>query len=54
MFHEPTNEKIICTAIAGFMIGSTIWLKVRNSPEPSIRAASTISIGSTLSRYCFM
>ena len=31
-----------------------ILLKVRNSPEPSIRAASIKDNGSALSMYCFM
>ena len=30
-----------CTAIAGFISGNTILLKVLNSPEPSIDAQST-------------
>ncbi len=45
MFQEPTKVKMACTAMAGFMMGSTMRLKVLNSMEPSIRAASIRSLG---------
>ena len=40
-FQLVTKLKIACVAIAGFIIGRTITLKVKNSFEPSIRADST-------------
>ena len=43
MFQLATKEKIACTASAGFMMGSTIWLNVRNSLAPSMREDSTIA-----------
>ena len=46
--------KIICTASAGFISGSTIWLNILNSCAPSILAASISSIGKTLSMYCLI
>ena len=52
LFQLATNWKMACTASAGFIIGKTMVLKVWNSPEPSIRAASTTSRGSAPSRYC--
>ena len=54
MFHDPTKEKMACTATAGFRIGRMITLKVWNSPEPSMRAASISSFGRLESMYCFM
>ena len=35
-------------------MGSTMRLKVKNSPEPSTRAASTISMGRMLFMYWIM
>ena len=40
--HELTKAKIAWTAMEGFIICRTIVLKVRNSLQPSTRAASTI------------
>ena len=54
MFQFATNVKIACTAMAGFIRGSTMTLKIRNSPAPSIRAASTSDRDRTESMYCFM
>ena len=51
MFHDSTNVKISCTETAGFSMGSTMRLKVKNSPEPSTRAASTISKKELLEQY---
>ena len=38
LFQLATKAKIAWVAMAGFMMGSTIWLKVRNSEAPSTRA----------------
>ena len=53
-FHEATYPKIACVAIAGFIRGTTIWLKILNSPAPSILADCTISIESEACRYCLI
>jgi hypothetical protein len=53
-FQLPTNENIACVAIAGFRIGKTMKLKVENSLEPSIRAASKRSSGRFASMYCLI
>ena len=53
-FQEPTKMKIACVAIAGIIRGIAIVLNVRNSPLPSIRAASTISSGRPPSINCLM
>ena len=37
----------------GFIMGKTTLKKVRSSPEPSTRAASSISVG-TVSENCFI
>ena len=49
-----TYVKIACVAIAGFMIGNTMLLNVRNSPAPSMRAEATMSRFSDGSIYCRM
>ncbi len=54
LFHDATNAKIACVAMAGFISGSTMVLKILNSPAPSIRPASIISIERLPSMYCFM
>ena len=51
LFHEATNEKMNCTAKAGFIIGKTILLNVPNSLEPSILDASIKSFGKEDLRY---
>ena len=48
------NRKIAWVASAGFISGSAMRLKVRNSELPSIRAASTISSGKVAIMYCRM
>ena len=48
------KAKIACTAIAGFIIGIAIEMKVLNSPQPSIREASTISSGNDDFMYDLM
>ena len=53
-FQLVTNANIACVAIAGFIMGSTIWLKIRNSPAPSIRPDWSISIGRDGIMYCLM
>ena len=45
---------ILPLSIPGIISGITMELKVRNSPEPSIRAASISDNGSVLSIYCFI
>ena len=54
LFQEPTNAKIACVASAGCIMGRIIWLKVLNSPEPSILAQFTISILRVPKRYCLI
>ena len=54
LFQELTKVKIACTAIAGFIRGRAMELNVRNSPEPSILAASIRERGSVDSMYCFI
>ncbi|MNC52802.1 hypothetical protein D3C75_1021710 [compost metagenome] len=51
LFQLATKAKMACVATAGIISGRMIRLKVLNSPEPSTRAASTISIDSVASRY---
>ena len=53
-FQLVTKVNIACVAIAGFMMGRPILLKVANSLEPSIRAESRISIGKEASMNCLM
>ena len=45
---------VIIVYMAGFINGITMELKVLNSPEPSIRAASINDSGNELSIYCFI
>ena len=54
LFQLLTKLKIACVAIAGFMIGSAILLKIKNSPAPSIRALCTISMERAGFMYCLM
>ena len=49
-----TKQNIVCVAIAGFIKGSIIWLKILNSPAPSILADSTISLENVALRYILM
>ena len=39
-----TKQNMVCVAIAGFISGNMIWLKILNSPAPSILADSTTSL----------
>ena len=52
-FHDPWNDRIVKVMRAGRAIGSTTDQNVRNTLAPSIRAASSIEIG-TESKNCFM
>ena len=54
LFQLDTNVNMPCTANAGLSIGVTMVLNVLNSPQPSIRAASTISSGSDEAMYWIM
>lgn len=54
LFQLATKLKMAWVAIAGFIIGSTIRLKIINSLAPSILADCTISIESVGCKYCLM
>ena len=51
LFQENTNVKIAWVAIAGFIIGRMILLKVLNSPDPSILAEFTMSNERLANKY---
>ena len=52
-FHEPWNDRIVSVMTAGVAIGIVIDQNVRNTPAPSMRAASSIDAGIE-SKNCFM
>ena len=54
LFQLETKQKMAWVAMAGFMMGSAMRLKVLNSPEPSIRAESSSSRGKEDSMNCRM
>ena len=53
-FHRPWNENTIKVNQPGFTIGITMLQKVRNSPLPSMRAASRTVSGTICSMNCFI
>ncbi len=44
-FHAAMKVKMVNVTSTGLSIGSTIWKKMRSSPAPSMRAASSSSSG---------
>ncbi len=52
-FHEPWKDRIVRVSRAGRAMGSTIDQKMRKTPAPSTRAASSTSRG-IASKNCFM
>ena len=50
-FQVVEKTKIACVPMAGLRRGRMIWLKILNSPAPSILADSTISFEKVDFRY---
>jgi len=53
-FHELTNTKTIAVTMPGHTSGSEILNIVWSRPSPSMRAASSISLGTEAKKACMI
>ena len=53
-FQDPWNDRITSVITAGLAIGSTTDQKVRNTPAPSMRAASSTLTGIDSKKFFMM